>query len=868
MTEPPTSTICVICGYPNSYKAAVSSAPACYLCAEKIYFATNKPAYPSDLEYHQKRWKEIGGDGFEGWNKEIEIAKEQFKKLQDHTQYKVGDRLQVRIKNGEEVWATVLEYRDASKDVLLFLDKDFASGIYHSWTTVDNFRMKTAKELGLNSIKPNCFWWGDFSDAYYAGSKDIAVINYKPFEGKVKAPAKMHYEYNPGDRIRIKIRGGAPIWATFAEKGASDKNSLIYLDLPDAGSWDTIRNKRKENLQKLGLDSKQKKCLFWGDSHGTTSTRYLNNDIEVIEHKPTTPITSEYWFDCETEIQAGIEVKPLCKDHKKHDASQMKVYAALKKDKSVEITHLCPDQYNRQDEYGWKRVFDKLIPLATGRATSYKIGDRIQVSINEHITWATVIDDVGYLKNRRQPMLHLDQPHKGAHHDVIYEHIENVKKMGFDTTKNYFWWLEEADEVLYHQTSEAPKKEITHKYNVGDTVKYLEDDCAGAKKDHTYKITKIDRDGIDSELDAIYLDGLKDTEFLYARRFKKLPHAIGTRIEIEYGDKRSWATIVGYETGRDGVENPIAYLDASSLGFGGSLDAFSKNKSDITKNLNKFGLNPYAYAFWIVLKSDQITFHNAVLDSYDAPKLEPWPKPFLIDTPSIDYKDIVIKIDNVKNVNANDLWIAVNNAQNYQTTAASNTVSWDAWDKIKEELVASFVIDPEKVNYDGKTWFAQYGNEPPKNVIPKEPEKSFGSMIKEDATSAGYRVVAGQLTKGVKSALLKFMEDHGADNNKIVLIQEFLDTEMGSAFIGMLLGYSLTYAPKISEDPRAKRLAGEFRVGGMTVAGNALMDIVWQYVRNLPLPEKVRVSEKEVRIAEDISEEVEENEKSSRSSNN
>lgn len=862
--------VCCICGYPKAYKSG-SYRSACAVCAEKIYFATTKADSPEHLERQRAIFAKYNGDGFDhnsSWDPKVKIAQEQFKKFQDRTQYKAGDRLQVRIKNGEAIWATVIEYRDASKDVLLFLDKDFETGIYHSWATMDSQRRTSLKELELDSSQPNCFWWGNFSDNYYAGSKDITVINYEPSEGKVKAPTKMHYDYTPGDRIKIKIKGGSPIWATFVEKGADNKNSLIYLDIPGMDSWITGREGRIANLQKLGLDTTQPKCLFWGDRDNTISTRYLNNDIEVIEHKPTTKLSSKYWFDCETEIQAGVEVNPTCKHRKKHDASQMKVYAALKKDKSVEIVNICPNQYNRQDEYGWKKVFDKLTPLATGRPTSYKNGDRLQVDINGHITWATVIDDIGYFGDKKQPMLHLDHPHKGAHTDI--HHPEKVKKMGFDTTKPNFWWLEKADRVLYHQINEGPPEAPdTFSFHVGDTVKYTEADVGNAKKDHTYKITKIDRDAEEPKFDGIYLEGGHDADWLYAYRFKKLPYAIGTRVEIEFGKKHSWATIVGYEAGNDGKEKPIVYLDTPGSGFGRDIDVFHKNSSDLTKNLTKLGLDPKSQKFWVVHPSDKMTVHNIVLECSDdtgASKAEPGP--LLIDIPITDNKDIVIKNVDTKNVSANDLWITFNYANDYKDVAASNTVSSDTWDKIKEELVDSFIVDPEKINYDGKTWFAQFGNEPPKNAIPKEPEKSFGSMVKEDAASAGYRVVAGQLTKGVKSALLKFMGDRGADNNKIALVQEFLDTEIGGAFIGMLLGYSLTYAPKISEDPRAKKLAGEFRVGSMTIAGNTLMDIVWQYVRNLPSPEKVRVNEKEVRIAEDINEEVEENEKSSSSSNN
>lgn len=861
--------VCCICGYPKSFKSG-SYRSACVVCAVKIYFATTEPDSPEHLARKQKTFADYDGDGFDYnscWDPKVKIAEEQFKKLQDRTQYKVGDRLQVRIKNGEAIWATVLEYRDAAQDILLYLDKDFESGIYKSWTTVDNIRIKTAQKLGIDSNKPNCFWWGDFSDAYYAGSKDISVINYERSEDKVKAPTKMHYEYNPGDRIRIKVQGGSPVWATFIEKGSESTNSLIYLDLPGADSWTTGRENRIDNLKKLGLDGKQRKCLFWGDRDNTISKRYSNNDIEVIEHQPNQKIASEYWFDCETEVQDGKKMTSMCKDHKRHNASQMKVYAAVRKDKSTEIVHICPDQHNHQEEYKWTVVFDKLIPIAVGASTSYKNGDRVQVKIDDTITWATVVDDRGHRKDKREPMLHLDHPHGGAHTGIEDDNLENIKNMGFDKTKRNFWWLEPSDKVLYHQTAQELPKEKSHTFKVGDAVKYNDETCGNAIKGHSFKIKKIVKSGEDPNYYHIYLEGISENDFWYAHRFKSLPYNIGDRLELEYMGNPSWGTVVGYETASNGKENPIVYLDTPAKGFGGSVDVFYRSQSDLQKNLFQLGLDKSATnRFWLVNGNDKIISHYSppsgdIMGTFNIKAITAETIPLISDT--------VISVDNVQNTAAKDLWIDVNHASNFNVATTSNTISWDAWDKIKGEFLASFIVDPEKVNYEGKAWFGQYGNEPPKNVIPREePEKSFGSMVKEDATSAGYRVVASQLTKGIKSALLKIMEDRGADNNKIALVQEFLDTEMGSAIIGMLLGYSLTYVPKISEDPRAQRLAGEFRVGGMTVAGNTLMDIVWQYVRNLPSPEKVRVNENEVRIAEEIEEEVEENEKSSGSSNN
>lgn len=103
-------------------------------------------------------------------------------------------------------------------------------------------------------------------------------------------------------------------------------------------------------------------------------------------------------------------------------------------------------------------------------------------------------------------------------------------------------------------------------------------------------------------------------------------------------------------------------------------------------------------------------------------------------------------------------------------------------------------------------------------------------MLKADALSAGYRVAANQMTKGVKGALILSMKDKGMDGGKIQAISEMLDTEMGEALISTLLGYGLTYIPGLGEDPRAQTLAEEFRINGIATAGNVIADSLFQHL--------------------------------------
>jgi len=106
---------------------------------------------------------------------------------------------------------------------------------------------------------------------------------------------------------------------------------------------------------------------------------------------------------------------------------------------------------------------------------------------------------------------------------------------------------------------------------------------------------------------------------------------------------------------------------------------------------------------------------------------------------------------------------------------------------------------------------------------------TFFDKVKNDATDAGYRVCAKQMSKGVKAGILKAMGDNNVDDQKIGAVDSLLESEAGEALVSIMLGYILAYAPKLNEDPRAKRLSNEFKVGGMSTAGNVAMDTAIEY---------------------------------------
>lgn len=149
-----------------------------------------------------------------------------------------------------------------------------------------------------------------------------------------------------------------------------------------------------------------------------------------------------------------------------------------------------------------------------------------------------------------------------------------------------------------------------------------------------------------------------------------------------------------------------------------------------------------------------------------------------------------------------------------------------------------------------------------------EKTASFAEMMKADFQKATYRVAADQMTHGIKEGIVALIGTKGGTEAQQSGMMILLDSEIGEAAIAMLAGLGLTYAPMVSEDPRAQKLAGEFRVNGMAKAGNVLIEnllgtflpIVQKALASLPAEEQVRVAETAppARIGTPVAEEEEE----------
>lgn len=103
-------------------------------------------------------------------------------------------------------------------------------------------------------------------------------------------------------------------------------------------------------------------------------------------------------------------------------------------------------------------------------------------------------------------------------------------------------------------------------------------------------------------------------------------------------------------------------------------------------------------------------------------------------------------------------------------------------------------------------------------------------QFKSDTDKAAYRVAGTQMTAAVKKGLLLCLAESGAmDNDKITVIAELLETQGGDAFTSYLLGQALGHMPVVGNDPRAIRLAEEFRIAGIATTGNLIMTAAMKY---------------------------------------
>jgi len=811
--------------------------------------------------------------------------------LQDRKQYKIGDRVKLRIKEKQEVWGTVIEHNSAHS-LCLFLDEAIDIEQKKSFKTINHERQETLKKLGIsNPERPNCFLWGDFSPNYIIGTDKVIVLDrlldeetinpagksmdvlpdsiffdchsnrfsgcrhdsqHEPSTRKVYAALKIdkgnpdlvyvcdqHFQnrvsynwenrslgfeglvpldvgpapsYKFGDRLQIKINNEI-VWATVVDERGSGAHEprlsypLLHLDKPNPASHDFIPEDRVKPISDMGINVNEKK--FW----------WLLPDNKVLyrlpKERPCTP-SNQPTKEGKGDID-GAQVKPP-------EVKQFK----------------------------------------EGSLVKY-IAESAQVGSN--------------------PALVIGQLYKIRKIGKSIDGSDQIFLKGFD--EEDIWWRKERFELITVKKDvpvalETPTKQ-EDKCQIGDHVSLL--------------------------IDGVYNTG---------------------------------GTVVGFQD-----QVPLIWLDLPKPGkYGGTVDYYS-NKDVICANIKKLGYDTSLHRCWIAhhwhtrilnikhlywldangmpLKFDDAnsTLKNAVAPQpqanevvdvdkaksfsisgdvygpYPVPTTNWWPlgnqsnieqKPlfspqdieraiktleqaFAMGLAKSDQKDALNVLDQVaKRLEQKE--DIVNTITKTYTFSQDNTSNWMPF-----VINAGANSKPLNFKFDGKSWnivsdapinvsggkldpeenfkvFVEEEEQP--NSDDEAKKRPFSAMVKEDVIDAGYRVVANQLTKGIKNVFLLVLKDKGADDKKITLVRELLDSEIGNAFVSIILGYCLTYMPKVKEDKRAQKLAGEFRVEGLSTAGNALMNVVWQYVKDLPASEKIRVETKEVRVSEEEIQEIDE----------
>lgn len=123
-------------------------------------------------------------------------------------------------------------------------------------------------------------------------------------------------------------------------------------------------------------------------------------------------------------------------------------------------------------------------------------------------------------------------------------------------------------------------------------------------------------------------------------------------------------------------------------------------------------------------------------------------------------------------------------------------------------------------------------------------------MVKADGEKAVYRVGARRLSNAARNGVVSLLKSKKMKKAHINAIIEVLDTEIGQAGVSFGLGMLLVKFPGIGSDPRMQRLCEEFRIEGMALAGESLLDTVFKQLtptfvnvlNNLPKEDnKVRV---------------------------
>lgn len=142
------------------------------------------------------------------------------------------------------------------------------------------------------------------------------------------------------------------------------------------------------------------------------------------------------------------------------------------------------------------------------------------------------------------------------------------------------------------------------------------------------------------------------------------------------------------------------------------------------------------------------------------------------------------------------------------------------------------------------------------------PSKKEVSPLKADLKKAGYRIVAKQTLRITHGTIVNALKKAGAPNGNIEALSNVLDTEYGKAAIAIVVGIGLEQVkgslPSSMVDPNetvsnpghVTNIAKEFRISGMTIAGNELIETIFKSALEVMLNQS---SDSKVRVASEDS---------------
>ena len=133
--------------------------------------------------------------------------------------------------------------------------------------------------------------------------------------------------------------------------------------------------------------------------------------------------------------------------------------------------------------------------------------------------------------------------------------------------------------------------------------------------------------------------------------------------------------------------------------------------------------------------------------------------------------------------------------------------------------------------------------------------------LKADLKKAGYRIVAKQALTVTHGAIVNSLRNKDGSATKANALSEILGTEYGKAAMAITLGIAIPQIPGVdSPDASANMLrllalSKEFRVSGMTIAGNELIETIFKSALEVMLNQseesKVRVASEDTSDLED-----------------